>query len=127
MISKINVALVAAIACAATGLSACNRSENSPGQQMKQGAQQIGQGMKQAGSDVMQSASDSAITATIKSKIAANQGLATFQIHVTTEHGVVTLSGNVDSAAQKELAGNTARDTDGVKTVNNELVVGGNG
>ncbi|MGA7965576.1 MAG: BON domain-containing protein [Gammaproteobacteria bacterium] len=124
MNKKISVVLAAAIGCAAIGLSACHPKESSAGQQMKEGAQQIGQGMKQAGSDAAQVASDSVITTKIKSKLAANQGLTTFQIHVKTEKGVVTLSGTVDSAEKKTIAGKIASDTDGVKAVNNDIDVG---
>lgn len=121
---KISVVLAVAVGCAAISLSACQPKENSAGQQMKEGAQHMGQGMKQAGADVGQATSDSLITTKIKSKLAADQGLTTFKIHVKTENGVVTLSGTVDSAEKKAMAGKTASDTDGVKAVNNDIKVG---
>lgn len=123
MVHVIKVLTGVALGCAALGLAACHPAGNSAGDKMAQGASQIGEGIKQAGSDAGQTLSDSAITTKIKSKLAATQGLTTFEIHVKTENGVVTLEGSVDSAEQKDLAGKTASGTDGVKSVDNELVV----
>ncbi len=123
MVERIKVLTAVALGCAAMGLSACHPAGNSAGDKMTRGANQIGQGIKQAGSDAGQTLSDTAITTKIKSKLAATQGLTTFEIHVKTENGVVTLTGSVDTAEQRDLAGKTASGTDGVKGVDNQLVV----
>lgn len=123
MFKRIKLTMIMVTGCAAISLAACHPKEHSASQKMAQGANQLGQGMKQAGSDAEQTLSDSAITAKIKSKLAATQGLTTFQIHVNTTNGVVTLTGTVKSNEEKELAGNTARETDGVKGVDNKLVI----
>lgn len=114
---------VATLAAAGLTLSACHKKQPSPGQQMKQGAQQIGQGVKHAASDAGQAVSDSAITTKVKSKLTANQGLSSFDIHVETTNGIVTLSGTVNQASARDLAERIARDTDGVKGVNNNIKV----
>lgn len=44
-------------------------------------------------------------------------------IKVTTENGVVTLRGDVDSAAEKKLIGKRVKSLSGVRSVNNELRV----
>ncbi|OYV96031.1 MAG: hypothetical protein B7Z68_06185, partial [Acidobacteria bacterium 21-70-11] len=45
-------------------------------------------------------------------------------IDVSSSQGVVTLIGRVSSERIKREAGRIARDTDGVKGVHNELLVG---
>lgn len=67
--------------------------------------------------------SDTTTTATIKSKLLWNNSTEGLDIHVDTENGVVTLTGETDSSASKELAERLAEDTDGVREVKNELTV----
>jgi hyperosmotically inducible protein len=50
--------------------------------------------------------------------------VAGLKIDVDTQSGVVTLSGTVKSAAEKEEAVRLARDTAGVKSVNDMIKVG---
>ncbi|MEH6387986.1 BON domain-containing protein [Pseudomonas profundi] len=69
--------------------------------------------------------SDSTTTATIKSKLLWNSSTEGLDIHVDTENGVVTLTGETDSSASKELAERLAEDTDGVREIRNELQVTG--
>jgi len=123
------VSALAVVAIAAAGLtfSACHKKQPGPGQQMEQGAQQMGQGVEHAASNAGQAVSDSAITTKVKSKLAANQGLSSFDIHVETTNGIVTLTGTVDQASARDLAGQVARGTDGVKGVNNNIKVGQGG
>ncbi len=66
---------------------------------------------------------DSAITADVKAKLLADPGTKGFDIHVETNHGVVTLHGTVRSTAEKELAERLAMSADGVKAVDNDLTV----
>jgi osmotically-inducible protein OsmY len=66
---------------------------------------------------------DAATTAVVKSKLVANRSTPAGKINVTTRKGVVTLTGTVDSDAQKDLAGRIAENTDHVAKVNNELTV----
>jgi len=114
---------IASLASAGLALSACHKKQANPGQQMKQGAEQMGQGVKHAASNAGQAISDSAITTKIKSKLAANQGLSSFDIHVETTNGIVTLSGTVDMTSKRDLAGRIANETDGVKGVTNDIKV----
>ncbi|MDN5865556.1 MAG: BON domain-containing protein [Gammaproteobacteria bacterium] len=119
------IVLAAVLAFAGLGLAGCNNNDagTAPGQQMKEGAQQIGQGLANAGDKVADYASDAAITTHVKARLAANQGLSSFNIHVETVDGVVTLTGTVDLPSQRELAGKVATNTDGVKSVNNRIEV----
>jgi hyperosmotically inducible protein len=68
-----------------------------------------------------QATKDTAITAKIKTKLAADRALSAMDIHVETTDGVVTLSGTVDNKAQVELAEKVVAKTRGVKSVTNNL------
>lgn len=67
--------------------------------------------------------SDSAITTKVKSKLAADTRTSAVKIEVETVNGVVTLTGAVPTAAEKEAAGTIAKATEDVKSVTNNLVV----
>ena len=66
---------------------------------------------------------DSVITTKIKSLLANDEFLKSFQISVETRKGIVQLSGFVDSQKAKDKAGQIARDVGGVNSVRNNLVV----
>lgn len=67
--------------------------------------------------------SDSWITAKVKTAMADDLMLKTFAINVETFDGVVQLSGFVDNADQKRLAGEVAQKVEGVKSVKNDIRV----
>lgn len=77
----------------------------------------------QAASQVLQQASDTTTTGKVKSAFALSKRLSVYEIGVTTQTSVVTLSGQVPTEIDKELAGNVARDTTGVNQVNNQIQV----
>jgi hyperosmotically inducible protein len=66
---------------------------------------------------------DSVTTAKVKAEILAEPALKVLQISVTTTDGVVTLSGTVDSQLSLERATEVAQSNQGVKSVENKLVV----
>jgi hyperosmotically inducible periplasmic protein len=66
---------------------------------------------------------DGALTAKIKSKMALDDTLKSRGIDVSTDGGVVTLSGAVSSAAEHERALQLARETTGVTSVRDRLRV----
>ena len=66
---------------------------------------------------------DAEITARVKAAIFAEPGLKTLQISVDTNKGVVTLTGSVDTPADRELGSSLAGAVSGVKQVINELVI----
>ncbi len=66
---------------------------------------------------------DSVITTKIKTLLANDDFLKSFQISVETRKGIVLLSGFVDSQKAVDRAGQIARDVKGVVSVNNDLVV----
>lgn len=67
---------------------------------------------------------DNVITTKVKTKLAADPQVNPFNISVTTNEGVVTLTGRVKEARQRTEAEKLARDTEGVKGVNNLIKVG---
>ncbi len=67
---------------------------------------------------------DVMICSNVKSKLIANTVVRAGDIDVSSSQGVVTLIGRVRSEAIKSTAERLARDTKGVKDVNNELLVG---
>ena len=66
---------------------------------------------------------DSVITTKIKTLLANDDFLKSFQISVESRKGIVLLSGFVDSQKAVDRAGEIARDVKGVVSVNNYLVV----
>jgi osmotically-inducible protein OsmY len=74
-------------------------------------------------SSVADAASDAAVTAAVKSKMLADTSVGGLQVNVDTRDGVVTLTGTVASAAERDRALALARDTDGVLKVQDQLVV----
>jgi osmotically-inducible protein OsmY len=66
---------------------------------------------------------DSVITTKIKTQLANDEFLKSFQISVETRKGIVELSGFVDSQNAKDKAGQIARGVGGVKSVKNALIV----
>jgi osmotically-inducible protein OsmY len=66
---------------------------------------------------------DSVITTKIKSQLAADDFLKSFQISVESRKGIAQLSGFVDSQKAVDKAGQIARSVDGVKSVRNDLIV----
>ena len=66
---------------------------------------------------------DSVITTKVKTAIFNEATLKTLQINVKTYKGVVQLSGFVDSAKSVSKAGEVAGRVEGVKSVDNSLMV----
>jgi hypothetical protein len=64
---------------------------------------------------------NSVITTKIKSQLAADDLLKSFEISVETYKGIVQLSGFVDSQRAIDKAGQIARGVEGVKSVKNNL------
>jgi hyperosmotically inducible periplasmic protein len=66
---------------------------------------------------------DSTVTLKVKSSFFADDAIKSLSISVSTDKGVVRLSGTVDSEEQKQKAVETAKKVSGVKSVIDELVV----
>lgn len=66
---------------------------------------------------------DTAITTRIKGRFVENKDVAASSIKVETLNGTVLLSGFARSATEKATAEKIARETSGVKSVRNEILV----
>jgi osmotically-inducible protein OsmY len=70
---------------------------------------------------LVQRLEDASLAATVKSKLLWNSNTRGLDIQVESENGAITLSGHAQTPAAKELAGQLAADTDGVREVFNHL------
>lgn len=73
-----------------------------------------------------QAASDHSITATIRSRYAADSAISRFNLGVDTFNGTVRLSGTVDSFEVRDRAVRIADGTSGVRSVRNDISVNRN-
>ena len=64
---------------------------------------------------------DSVVTGRVKTALLAAPDVQSLDIGVTTVKGEVTLSGVVETQAQIDTAARVARDTDGTRSVRNDL------
>ena len=65
--------------------------------------------------------SDTAITGQVKTKFAADQRLKGSDVSVTTNNGVVTLTGTAPSSTARSAAESLASNVSGVRSVNNQI------
>ncbi len=84
---------------------------------------QIGEKVAAGASAAQRALGNAALTAKIKSKMALDDTIKASQIDVDTADGVVTLTGTVRSKAERTRALQLARETAGVTSVNDRLVV----
>ena len=68
---------------------------------------------------------DNTVNASVKAALIENKTTKAHDINVETYKGVVQLSGFVETAAEKEEAGRVAAGVDGVKSVSNDISIGG--
>jgi len=92
------------------------------GQALEESARKVGEEVGPIAREVL---SDASITARIKAKLITDPEINPFHIDVDTVNGIVTLNGEVASGAPKQEAEKLARQTDGVKQVNNLIQVKG--
>jgi hyperosmotically inducible periplasmic protein len=129
---------VAILMLSAIGLAGCDSPNPGPaetagrnvdqaartaGDAVGDAAEKTGQAISDAAEKTGQALGDSAITSKIKAGILAEAGLESLQIHVATTSGVVTLNGSVNSQENSDKAASIAATVDGVKDVENRLIV----
>jgi hyperosmotically inducible protein len=73
--------------------------------------------------NVKRVAKDSVITSKVKGNLLMDEGLKSLKVSVKTHKGVVQLSGFVETESQIEQAGKIANETEGVKSVKNNLLL----
>ncbi len=67
--------------------------------------------------------SDGWLSMQVKSALLFNRNVSAVKTQVYVNDGIVTLKGEADSQAQKDLAGEYAKDIAGVRAVNNEMSI----
>lgn len=67
---------------------------------------------------------DASITAQVKMALLYHRSTSALNTSVTTEKGVVTLSGKAKNAAEKDLVTKIVDDVNGVKSVKNHMTIG---
>jgi hyperosmotically inducible protein len=79
--------------------------------------------MKDKTGDAGDALSDAGITTAVKTKLLADTEVSGLKIDVDTSNGIVTLTGNVNSASEKRRAVAVTTDTTGVKSVKDNLKI----
>jgi osmotically-inducible protein OsmY len=83
----------------------------------------VGERVAEGTNEAQRLAADAAITARIKSKMALDEIVEAADLDVDTDNGIVTVSGTVASAAERDRALQLARETQGVSSVVDRLSV----
>jgi hyperosmotically inducible protein len=86
-------------------------------------AQEVKEKTKAAGTKSVEVVTDAEITTAVKTKLLADKTVGGLKIDVDTTNGVVTLTGPVHSGVERAEALKLARNTKGVKSVKNKLVL----
>lgn len=86
------------------------------------------QGATQTPGDQSNAKADMAITQAIRKAVVADKGLSTnaHNVKIVTTNGAVTLRGPVKSEAEKNSIAEKAKQTAGVKSVDNQLEIASN-
>jgi len=139
----LTMATVVAAVFAATTLAACDRphQERTAGQKvdsaiskaqqkidsakndMAQGATEMKRDMNSAAKDAKDTVADASITASVNAKLASDKELSALRINVDTVDGKVALRGSAPNASARDRATQIASSVDGVRSVENQLVI----
>lgn len=114
----------------ASALTACGKrgdDDVAAGQRPDSAVTRSADAAASAVGNASQATTDMAITAKVNAALAVDDKLKATQINVDTREGQVTLTGAAPDAQSRERATTLASAVDGVKQVNNQLVVGKNG
>lgn len=88
---------------------------------------QMAQDAKQAGREMGDKVSDAVITTSVNAEIAKDSSLSALKIDVDTTDGRVVLHGSAPNDAARERATTLASNVKGVVSVDNQLVIRGQG
>jgi len=79
--------------------------------------------VKNAGATATREVTDTWLTLQTKLALFADERVSSGDVHVTTQSGVITLRGKVDSEAEQQAAGEIARTIESPREVSNQLTV----
>jgi hyperosmotically inducible periplasmic protein len=100
-----------------------SQSMHQAGEAMEQAGSNTATAVKDAYNGTKTAMKDTTVTAKVKRALHKDATIGEAKIHVDTVAGVVTLSGAVPTIAVAQRAQEVAQQTDGVKSVNNQLAV----
>ena len=129
----IKVMMVPAVLFAlGTSIPAIAQTDNAPasvsmhnaGEKLEQAGSATGSAAVDAYHGSKRAIADTVITAKVKTALHNDKGVGDRDIHVDTTAGVVTLAGQVPSQATAVRAEQVAMQTEGVRSVRNQLTVG---
>ena len=100
-----------------------SQSMHHAGQEVEQAGSDTAMAAKDAYHGTKRAVKDTTITAEVKTALKRDKEVGSSEIHVSTTVGVVTLKGKVPSADMAARAAQVAEQTNGVKSVNNQLMV----
>lgn len=103
------------------GLSACDKTNTTENSEIS--AERDPDSLGEMGSDLGIKVEDGTITTKIKTAFLAESKISSLDINVTTQDGVVTLTGKADSLESSQKATEIASGIKDVKQVNNQLVI----
>lgn len=90
-------------------------------EQAQESAEQDGNVFERAAESAGDFVADAALTTRVKTQLTTESALSPFEVSVESSRGVVTLSGDVSSDAERRLAERVASDVEGVHAVHNAL------
>lgn len=118
---KTSFALIVLISSAAIGMTGCmNRDGGRHSGSSSTAESTTGSGY---GARAGQGIDNSVLTSRVKTALAAHSSLKTLILNVDSDNGAVTISGTVTSREAFDSVTRVVRDVDGVKSVNNRLVI----
>ncbi len=133
--------LVATLFVLTSLLSACNKTDSSLGQkvdgavvsteraantakaEVKEAAKEVQSAASQATSSMKTSTQDSVITTKVNAELVKDPSLSAMKINVDTAEGRVVLKGSAPSDSARARATSLASAIEGVKHVDNQLVI----
>ncbi|HJU44749.1 MAG TPA: BON domain-containing protein [Vicinamibacterales bacterium] len=92
-------------------------------QKARETGAKVGETVAVGAAQAQDALTDGALTAKIKSKMALDDTVKALSIDVDTDNGVVTLSGTVNSQAERAKAVQLSKETAGVTSVVDKLVI----
>ncbi|MEP7009436.1 MAG: BON domain-containing protein [Acidobacteriota bacterium] len=103
--------------------AAAERAGDSAKKELEKAGDSAKRELEQAGDTAKKKIADATVTGSIKARLIADKDVKAVSIDVDTAGGRVTLKGTAKTAAQKDAAERIARETDGVVSVDNRIVV----
>jgi hyperosmotically inducible protein len=100
-----------------------DQATESASNSLSNAADKADQAITKQANETTQVMEDSSVTSKVKSSLLKEPGMQSMKIKVVTENGIVTLSGSAENQEKINKAVKLAGAIEGVKSVNNKLVI----